>query len=101
MDTATETPERSWRETTPDIQLYIAEKLNGTVFSAWYSDRIWIDDLRVYLDQIRVDEDELHIRKVLKSIQRRVSKLRPGFSGIESTTLLKIGEKTCYHTFNS
>ena len=72
------------RETTPDIGHYIADKLNGAIFSGWYTERIWIEDLHSYRDQIKVDQDELQMNKTLKSISRRVKKLRPGFTGIES-----------------
>merc|ERR1712080_336383 len=74
------TPER---ETTPDIEHFIADKLNGAMFSGWYTERIWIEDLQAYRDQIKVDQDELQMIKILKSISRRVKKLRPGFTGIE------------------
>lgn len=74
------TPER---ETTPDLQFYISEKLNGAIFSGWYTERIWIEDLKTYLDEIRIDEDEVQMNKNLRSVNRRVKKLRPGFTGIE------------------
>ena len=81
------TPER---ETTPDVQFYISEKLNGAIFSGWYTERIWIEDLKTYLDEIRIDEDEVQMNKNLRSVNRRVKKLRPGFTGIERKNLSQI-----------
>ena len=77
------TVDRQMRESTPDIDSLIPEKLNGAIFSAWYTDRIWIDDLKAYRDQIKVDEDEFQIVKVLKTVNRKVKKQKSGFTGIE------------------
>ena len=49
----------------------------------WYTDRIWIDDLKAYRDQIKIDEDEFQIVKVLKTVNRKVKKQKSGFTGIE------------------
>ena len=73
------TPER---ESTPDIETYIT-KLHGAIFSGWYTERIWIDDLKMYLDEIKIDEDEVQMIKNLRSVNRRMKKIRPGFTGIE------------------
>lgn len=74
------------REILQDIDQFIPEKLNGVLFSGWYKDRIWIDDLSTYLDQIRIDPDELNMNKILKSVNRRIKKIRPGFNGIEKNS---------------
>ena len=71
------------RETTPDIHHYIADKLNGAIFSGWYTERVWIDNLQHYRDRIKVDEDEVQTNKILRSVSRRVKKLRPNFTGID------------------
>ena len=76
------------RETTPDIHHYIADKLNGAIFSGWYTERIWIDDLKHYRDHIKIDEDEVQTNKILRSVSRRVRKLRPKFTGIEGKPIL-------------
>ena len=76
------------RETTPDIRHYIADKLNGAIFSGWYTERIWIDDLKHYRDHIKIDEDEVQTNKILRSVSRRVRKLRPKFTGIEGKPIL-------------
>ena len=74
------------RESTPDIETVIAEKLTGCIFSAWYTDRIWIDQLKNYRDQVKIDEDEIQTIKLLKSVNRKVKKQikAGGFTGIES-----------------
>ena len=71
------------RETTPDIHHYIADKLNSAIFSGWYTERIWIEGVQQYRDQIKVDEDEVQMNKILRSVSRRVKKLHPKFTGID------------------
>ena len=71
------------RETTPYVECHIAEKLNGAIFSGWYTERIWIEDLKSYLDEIKIDEDEVQMVKNLKSVNRKLKRIRPGFTGIE------------------
>ena len=71
------------RETTPDVECQIAEKLNGAIFSGWYTERIWIEDLKTYLDEIIIDEDEVQMLKNLRSVNRKLKRIRPGFTGIE------------------
>jgi hypothetical protein len=77
-----DTSRNSDRESSPDVTSYIEEKLNNTIFSGWYSERIWIEDLKGYRDRIKVDDDELLMLKNVKSIHRRVKKVRPGFTGV-------------------
>ena len=72
------------RESTPDINHFISDKLNGAIFSGWYNERIWIEDLKSFRDQIQVDDEESQMQKILKSVNRRVRKIRPGFTGIKS-----------------
>ena len=72
------------RDSTPDVEPFIAEKLTGCIFSAWYTDRIWIDQLKSYRDQVKIDEDEIQTIKLLKSVNRKVKKQITGFTGIES-----------------
>ena len=86
------------RETTPDIHHYIADKLNGAIFSGWYTERIWIDDLKHYRDHIKIDEDEVQTNKILRSVSRRVRKLHPNFTGIEGKPVLIL---QLLHTFLS
>ena len=76
------------REATPDLEQLIAEKLSGCIFSGWYTERIWIDDLKSYRDQIKIDEDEFQTIKIMKTVNRKVKKLRPGFTGIERKALM-------------
>ena len=71
------------QEITSDIEPFISEKLNGCIFSAWYTERIWIEDLKSYRDQIKIDEDEIQMTKIFKNVNRKVKKLRSGFTGIE------------------
>ena len=71
------------RETTPNIHHYIADKLNSAIFSGWYTERIWIEGVQQYRDEIKVDEDEVQMNKVLRSVSRRVKKLHPKFTGID------------------
>ena len=71
------------RETTPNIHHYIADKLNSAIFSGWYTERIWIEGVQQYRDEIKVDEDEVQMNKILRSVSRRVKKLHPKFTGID------------------
>jgi len=73
------------RETTPNIHHYIADKLNSAIFSGWYTERIWIEGVQQYRDEIKVDEDEVQMNKILRSVSRRVKKLHPKFTGIDGT----------------
>ena len=73
------------RESTPDVEPFIVEKLTGCIFSAWYTDRIWIDQLKNYRDQVKIDEDEIQTIRLLKSVHRKVKKqIIGGLTGIES-----------------
>lgn len=75
-----------------DLPSYIAERLHGTIFSAWYTDRLWIEDLSAYRDQIQIDAVEERTIKVFKSVHRRLKKAsNSSFTGIsKSNDLISI-----------
>ena len=70
------------RESSPDLGNYVSEKLSNAIFSGWYADRVWVDELGVYRDRIQVDDDEADFIRSVKSVHRRVKKIR-SFTGIE------------------
>ncbi len=82
MDTS-RTPER---ETSLDVSEYVQLKLNGAIFSGWYSERVLVDEISSkYLDQIQIDPEELHMNKILKSVTKKLKKHRNGnFLGIKT-----------------